>query len=497
MKKLFRVFVSISFLLIFSTCDKIGNSDLNPEVEKDPSVELRTALLSSIRNAMLQAFTIGNNASQLTANTNNTNIDIYNWVGLSDTWFSVFSDIIKARNLELIGTETGNPNYEAIGIIMRSWLFSTLTDAYGDVPYSEGAQGQESGVLFPKYDPQEEIYTGSDGILAELRRANNLINTSGDAVDVEADLLYNGNMNNWKKLCNSLRLRLLMRVSSKVNVSTEMQEILTEGNIFTSSEEGAHYKYVGDNASEHPIHTLNITDFEAKRLSQTALDYFAAYNDPRLGQFARPTEGSIGSNQPEYLGWVNGASGCDTDNAASLLGLSYFDYPNYPIVGQNARAQGIIMTHAELEFILAEATQKGLISGVVEDHYKAGIQSSLNFYNADLADFGWKNFDDFYDNSGIAYQDMPEKIMEQKWIALFFTGLEPYFDLRRRLAEFNYNWDQIPFLNPACGNNNGDRLPLRFTYPEQEEQLNTSNFQEAVNRMGGNSQNTAMWLLAN
>ncbi len=497
MKKLSQILFSISLFFVIGACDKIGNKGLNPQVEKDPTVELTTIITEGARNSMLQAFTISNNAAQLTANSSNNSIDIYNWVGLSDTWFSLFSNIIKARNLEAIGNETGNPNYEAMGIILRTWLFSVLTDAYGDIPYSQGAQSQENGVLFPKYDAQEQIYTGSDGLLAELRRANNLINTSGNAVDTEADLLYGGDMSKWKKFCNSLRLRLLMRVSSKINVAQEMQEVVNEGAIFTSVEDGAHFSYTGDFAGSHPIFTLNLADFEAKRLSQTALDYFNTYSDPRLGRYARQTENSLGSNQAEYLGWVSGGSGCDPDSEASLLGLPYYDFPGYPIVGQNARAEGILMSHAEVEFILAEAAQKGLISNSVEDHYKAGIQSSLNFHDADLPDFGWKNFDDFYENSGIAYQDQAEKIMEQKWIALFFTGLEPYFDLRRRLAEFDYDWDAIPFLSPACNNSNGDRLPLRFTYPEQEEQLNTSNWEEAVNRMGGNSQNTEMWLLVN
>jgi hypothetical protein len=497
MKKLFQILISLTFLLTFNNCDNIGDNDLNPEVEKDPAVELSAVLLNGTRNAMLQAFTIGNNAAQLTANTTNNSIEIYNWVGLTDTWFNVFGAIIGARNLELIGRETNNPNYEAAGIILRTWLFSILTDAYGDIPYTQGAQSQESGILFPKYDSQEQVYTGSEGLLAELRRANGLITTSGNALDAEADFLYGGDMSKWKKFCNSLRLRLLMRVSSKVNVSQEMQEIVNEGAIFTNVDDGAHLRYSGDNAGQHPIFNLGPTDFEEKRLSQTALDYFLTYNDPRLGQYARPTQETLNSSQPEYLGWVSGADGCDPDNKASLLGFPYFDFPGYPIVGQDARSQGILMTHAEVELLLAEAAQKGLISGSVEDHYKAGIQSSLDFYNADLAAFGWTSFDDFYDNSGVAYQNQPQKIMEQKWIALYFTGLEPYFDLRRRLAEFDYDWDQIPFLSPSCNNSNGNRLPLRFTYPEQEEQLNRTNYEEAVNRMGGNSQNTEMWLLVN
>lgn len=495
MKKNLYTTLSVLLLLVFSACDKIGDDGLNPSVNDNPAVELNETIIDGVRYSILQSFTIGNHAVQLTANTTDTNIDTYNWVQLSDTWFTVFSTIIKARNLELIGRETGNPNYEAIGIIMRSWLFSILTDAYGDIPYEQGAQGQESGVLFPSYDEQEQIYTGPEGILAELSRANGLISTSSDPVDVEADVLYGGDMSKWQKFCNSLRLRLLMRISGKVDVAQQMQDIVDNDPIFTSPEDGAQLVYDGDIASGHPMFNLDITDFEKVRLSQTALDFFEAYNDPRLGQYARPTEETAGTNQPEFQGWVSGASSCDPDNAGSFLGAPYYDFPNFPIVGQNDRARGIIMTHAELEFILAEAAQKGWINGSAADHYRKGLESSMTYYEVEYTLFGWKNFEDFYEKSGAAYQDDPSQIIEQKWIALFFTGLEPYFDMRRHLAEANYDWEAIPFLSPACGNTNGDRLPLRFTYPEEEERLNLSNYQEAVDRMGGDSQNSKMWLL--
>ncbi len=495
MKKVLYSSLTLLILLLISACDNIGDSELNPNVEDNPVVVLEEVLMDGARFSMLQSFTIGNHAAQLTANTTNNSIDVYNWVGLSDTWYTVFNTITKARNLEVIGREINNPNYEAVGIVIRSWLFSILTDAYGDIPYTQGAQGQESGVLFPKYDAQETIYTGPEGILAELSRANDLIDPAGAAIDAKADLLYNGDLNRWQRLCNSLRIRLLMRISAKQDVAAEMQRIVNDQPLFSSPEEGAHLSYIGDIASDHPLFGLNISDFESVRLSQSALDFFEAYRDPRLGRYARPTEDTQGSGQPEYLGWVNGANGCDPDNSASLLGLAYYDFPGYPIVGLNARARSIIMTHAELQLILAEAAHKGFISGSPADYYRAGIESAMSYYEVDFAAFGWKNFDDYYENSGVAFQDNADQIIEQKWVALFFTGLEPYFDLRRRLAEFDYNWEELPFLSPTCGNSNGDNLPLRFTYPDEEESLNTSNYQEAVDRMGGDSQNTKMWLL--
>ena len=153
------------------------------------------------------------------------------------------------------------------------------------------------------------------------------------------------------------------------------------------------------------------------------------------------------------------------------------------------------MTYAEVEFLLAEAALKGWISEDIEAHYKSGIEASMGYHQVDPAPFGWTDFEDFYDNSGVAY-DAPTDIWEQKWINSFFHGLEPYFEVRRWYFESGMDWAGIPFLSPPCENLNDDQLPVRFLYPGEEQSLNAINYDEAVERLGGsNSQNAAIWLV--
>ena len=118
----------------------------------------------------------------------------------------------------------------------------------------------------------------------------------------------------------------------------------------------------------------------------------------------------------------------------------------------------------------------------------------MEYHQVDLEPFAWADFDDFYANSGVAYE-MVTDIWEQKWLALFFHGLEPYFEVRRWYFESGMSFDGIPFLEAPCENLNDGNLPMRFLYPGEEQSLNAINYQNAVDRLGGNNQNARMWLV--
>jgi hypothetical protein len=118
----------------------------------------------------------------------------------------------------------------------------------------------------------------------------------------------------------------------------------------------------------------------------------------------------------------------------------------------------------------------------------------MEYYQVELAPFGWVDFEDFYNNSGVMFSETTD-IWKQKWLALFFNGLEPYFEVRRWYKSSGMSWDGIPFLSAPCENLNNDQLPLRFLYPGQEQSLNAANYEAAVSKLGGNNQNAAMWLM--
>jgi hypothetical protein len=141
------------------------------------------------------------------------------------------------------------------------------------------------------------------------------------------------------------------------------------------------------------------------------------------------------------------------------------------------------MTYAELQFLLAEAAEKGLIGGSAETFYTNGINASYSFYSLTPAA-------NYFTNPRVAYTgsqvEKLEKIGNQKWVSLYYQGLEAWFDWRRT---------GFPVIQPSVDNQNDDRIPVRFIYPIVEQALNGVNRNAAVARQGDDNINTKMWTI--
>lgn len=489
MKKEIIIFFVILFMV--SCQDALENLNVNPNQEEEvPASELLTsATRNAINSMVLESFLLGNNASQLTAKTLRAEVDIYSWNSFPTVWQSMYESIADIKEMERLSRTEGNNNMEGVAVVLKVWMFSVLTNAYGDIPYTEAARGAIDNVYAPKYDQQELIYVGEEGLLNELERATKLLEPDG--ATIEGDIIYGGDATKWEKLANSLKLRLLMYASNQIDVSAEVQSIVEQGVIMESNEDNATLSYLNAFPNEFPIIPLKTGDFDAVVMGQNAINLMNDYNDPRRIIYARPD--NLDFIAPEFSGAINGSENPDICNkAGSRLGLDYYNYPDHPISAN--QAEGILMTYAEVEFILAEAVAKGWLAGTAANHYEKGIKASMDYYLVDYTAFGYEDFDDYYLNSGVSFTNSLQ-ILEQKWLALFFTGLEPYFEVRRWLSEAGFDWNAVPFLSPTCQNVNNDNLPVRFLYPAEEQSLNGNNYQEAVSRIGEDSQNSITWLL--
>lgn len=488
--KLEKIILLFLGLFIFSSCQEFEEFNENPNepTEVAPSVLMPSAIRQSVNTSVNAAFLLGNNIGQLTSKTLRTEADTYNWNSFPFVWEGFYGSLTDIKGIETGAIEAGNELQEGAAIVLRSWIFANLTNAYGDIPYSEAIQGDENN-LTPAYDSQQAIY---DDILAELDRASTLLANGNGSI--EGDILYNGDASKWQKFANSLRLRLLMTAGDKIsNVGTQFSNIVSAGNIFTSNDDNALLDYLSTFPNEYPLIRLKTGDFDAVALGATSLDVMNTYGDPRLSRYARPNNDDY--SNPEFSGAVSGAGSCG--KSGSRLGAAYFNDPEQTLASEIniASADGIIMTYAEVEFLLAEAAAKGWISDDIEAHYEAGIEASMDYYQVNYDPFGYTDFNDYYDNSGVAYNSTTD-IWEQKWLALFFTGLEPFFEVRRWYDESGMSFDGIPFLSAPCDNLNNDNLPMRFRYPGQEQSLNSANYEEAVERLGGsNDINASIWLV--
>jgi hypothetical protein len=369
---------------------------------------------------------------------------------------------------------------------LKSWIYSQLTNAYGDIPYSSAIQGAnaENPDFTPAYDSQEQIYSS---LLANLNTATDLLSGSGT---ISGDILYNGDEAKWIKFANALRLRLLMYQSAKTDVSSAFAAIVNNEPLFEGNEDQAALSFLNAFPNQFPTIPLKQGDFDAVALSSSSHSVLAGYNDPRLSRYARPDNEDF--ENPTFSAIDNGVGG----QTGSRLGLSYFDYPGQLTAQQLGLnyAEGLILTYAEQEFLLAEAAALGWISDEPESHYKVGVKASHDYYQVNYTPYGFEGFEDFYSNSGVAYDEVVD-IWEQKWLALFFTAMEPYFELRRWYVSTG-GFDNLRFVKEPIGTNYNDyELPMRFLYPGQEQSLNQENYNAAKAQYNGI--NGAMWIISN
>lgn len=491
MKNIIYTIVTLLLLTSYS-CSKFETFNENPNEPTQVSADvlLPQAIRESVNTTVDASFLVGNNAAQLTAKTLRLEVDAYNWNAFPNYWEGWYESLTDIRSMELIAIENGNQALEGAAIVLRSWIFANLTNAYGDIPYFEATRGAEDNFT-PAYDDQSAIY---QDLLSELDRANTLLQGTGS---ISGDILLNGDPVAWQKFANSLQLRLLMYAGNKIgDAGSRFSAIVANRPILSSNADNIVLEYTGSFPNEFPLIPLKLGDFDAVAIAKASLDVMSEYQDPRLIRYARPNNDDY-ANPDGFIGAINGqGEGCSKDGA-SRLGVSYFNYPGLTQAGQLGLgiADGIIMTYAEVEFSLAEAAAKDWIEADIETHYKNGIAASMEYHSVDLAPFGWADFEDFYANSGVAYAAVTD-IWEQKWLALFFHGMEPYFEVRRWYHESGNSFDGIPFLDASCGNINGDQLPLRFLYPGEEQSLNAENYQAAIQAIGGtNNQNATMWLV--
>ena len=179
---------------------------------------------------------------------------------------------------------------------LRSWTFLLLTDAYGSIPYKEAGLK-----VNPAYNTQKEVYTG---LLEDLKQAQSLLGTANGAVT--GDLAYKGDITKWKKLVNSLRLRIALRISDRepaLAKQTAIEATTDAGGLISSNNDIFKFTYISS-PQQNPASAW----FETRddyRISKTMVDKLYELSDPRLPVYAQlPSDASVG----KYVGGGNGLS---------------------------------------------------------------------------------------------------------------------------------------------------------------------------------------------
>ena len=487
MKKIF--FPLIVFITVaMAGCDKdfeaINTNPNNPEVV-NPELLMVNIIRGTVSNLVGDGFSSGNVLMQYMTQLREPGIDRYS-VGSTSTWDNGYANLRNVQVLYNIAEQRGLDNYKAISKIMRALIFSRMTDCYGNLPYSEALQGKSgtdggSPVYLPRFDAQQDVY---DGMINELKEANGLLAASKELI--KSDILFNGDVMKWKRFANTLRMRLLLRRSNKVNPSADMREMLASPATYPLMEavsDNAALKYdIAPNL--FPLAGSRSGDIQYVCLSKTFADTLNALQDPRLPLFFQPTSASVTAGSPKYAGVLNGQPDASLSGAliptSSQIGLIYYKDIQVPVP-----AQGLIMLVSELKFILAESVVKGYITGDAKKYYEDGIKASMDYYKS-VSGVNISATPAYLSQPSVAYDANKALALigTQRWIALFYNDWQAWHEWKRT---------GFPVLTPSKTNFNGGKIPVRFLYPSGVQVTDRDSYTKAVEAQGPDDINTKLW----
>lgn len=531
MKKIlnYKLFTVLAVLLIvaisctkdFDTINQNNNRPTSaqaaPEMLLTNCVEALTDRLQSVDFGE----EIGNGWIQHHAKVQYTDEDRYRprTTSTNGIWTSFYASAgMDAEAIIKVATARGADydNYKGVGLVLKCLVMEILTDTYGDVPYSEAfkAGPADGGILNPKYDTQESIYTD---LLAKLEEANTLLDAAKPAI--LGDNLYGryataaapkGNVIYWKKFANSLRLRLLLRMADRNSalVTTEMTKMLVTSPatypIFTSNADNAALEYLGSSPNNHPINENRKTR-DDHRISKTLVDMLYVNNlfvDWRIAAYAEPAVGP-----GDFVGLPNGLP---SDDANNYLGNGLDQTSKLGTYFTGTTCPGQLMSYAELRLILAEAVLRSFVTGstvTADQHYTAGVTASYAQFGTTIATkvpalWGAANATAWFGSATPTIAQITahylaregawpattdaarlQRIGIERWIALFDQGVQAWIEWRRT----NY-----PALVPAPAAFN-PTIPQRLNYPPDEFSRNPINTAAAVAIQGADDLNTRVW----
>ena len=376
-------------------------------------------------------------------------------------WDLTYVQTLKQYNV-LAQLPDDQANYKAIGEIMKAHHFQILVDTYGDIPYFEALQ--RGAVPTPAYDDAQLVY---EDLIVKLTDAIATIKASTAlATPGDDDVMFGGDMNEWIRFANTVKLRILIRQSEMAGragyIQQEMNVINSEGSGFITTDASVNPGYVNEEGQQSPFYeSFGLTVSGAKQnnddatcISEHALNWFQSTNDPRLGRIYQ-------DDGTGFLGVVQGLLNYPPDDSLEPEFVSNLG----PGVVKGADMDAPVILAAESYLLQAEAVQRGFMMGDAKALYESGISASFDYLGASgassyyaqpLNNVGWD-----------ASSDKIEAIITQKWVALnSVNGFESWIE---------YNRTGFPSGLPVPLNNTRPDRPKRLSYPSSEVVGNSAN----------------------
>ncbi len=398
-------------------------------------------------------------------------------------WKNLYAGAENFYQVEKLAVEQHKGQYQAIAMLMQAYTFQVITDGWGDVPFKKALKGQypDGHVVNPAYDSQRVIYRG---IVKYIDSAKKLINFNDASHPGADDLIYGGDMRKWMKFANTLKLRILIRLSGvdPVYAQANMDTLYMGNPQFIGEGDEARISYGSSMANNNPLYSelssVQLGGIQQLAGSKSTIDSMNSNNDPRRFVFyhALPTVGVVGVTQSAYdislpmgsYSIPNVYTGADAGNAAS------------------GAAPVNLLTSWESLFLQAEAVARGMTAGNDATLFYAGIHASFNYYGTAL-------MNETGTAAGVAFNDyvngnVPASIPPARWAAYPAGGTEDqkvkYIITQKWFAmcgnqgfESWTEWRRTGYPDSLVIPRNshiGTNMPLRFLYPETEATSNAS-----------------------
>lgn len=389
--------------------------------------------------------------------------------GMWDNYYegmNTLQQIIRQNRSQPSQSAAYGPNADQIAVvqILKAWTFETLTDIYGNVPYTQALKGASNAT--PAYDSQQKIYAS---LIDTLESASNAL--TGQTAFTSGDVFYNGDAQKWKKFANSLIMRLAIREADAAPKAAKaaFQKAYQGGaGGFQSTDDDALFPFQSSPPYDNPVYDeYTIQNRDDWGVTNTLVDFMNKNNDPRIGKYAEP---AINNSTTKYSGFPYGLN---NGNAISYFSSGSWSRPTKRV--RQATAPAIFMTYSEVKFDEAEAAQRGWISGDPATYYRDAIKASMNYWNVP-ADSASK----YIKNHPYQPNNWRQNIGRQKWVALYMQGVQGWSVYRR--LDFG-------LLTPPADGKKGSYdsetdTPVRLPYPNQEHDLNSANVKKAISAQG-------------
>lgn len=463
MKKLVIATITAAMCFQFASCKKdFDEINTNPNGLSDaPYTNVLSGSIITITTRVNSdlSFSYASAWSQQIARTLYQEHDIYQPRDPSSAWRGLY---LASFNLQtLIDKSDATPNRKGVAMVLKAYAMQVATDLWGDVPYSDAFKGDQ-GNFTPRYDSQRDIYLD---LVKQLKAANDLLSVAPSATDNlgEGDYIYHGDVSKWRKFCNSLLLRVYIRMSGsgaeQALAKQGIEQVLGDAAkfpVFQDASDNAVFNYLDTPNEQNPIYksyASNAIDVPSKLLTDMLKDK----SDPRLSVYADSAADKTLADR--FAGLQNGAASVPTKSKLPAIGKLFV---------KSSSAPAFLLTYEEVLFIAAEAANNGWSTGITaKQAYDNAITASMNRMGASI---GFYLTNPKVDLNVVA--NKAQAIAEQKWIALYFQGCEAFSEVRRT------GW---PVLKEAPASIfPGLGVPVRFPYPANESATNAANLAQVT-----------------